>query len=153
MDLKPEITNTKSLDAAVIHLVIPRDRIQSEMPQAIQEILAAPKSQGVQPVGPLFAHHLTTSNTQFDFEVGFPVNSAISPAGRVKAGELPGARVAKSVCEGGYEGLFAAWSAFDQWVTSGKLVGRGDLWEVYVTGPESSPDPSTWRTELYRPLI
>jgi len=27
-----------------------------------------------------------------------------------------------------------------------------DLWEVYVAGPESGPDPATWRTELNRPL-
>jgi hypothetical protein len=27
-----------------------------------------------------------------------------------------------------------------------------DLWECYVAGPESSPDPASWRTELSRPL-
>ena len=27
-----------------------------------------------------------------------------------------------------------------------------DLWECYVAGPESNPDPATWRTELNRPL-
>lgn len=26
------------------------------------------------------------------------------------------------------------------------------LWECYLTGPASSPDPSTWRTELNKPL-
>jgi len=152
MDLKPEITHTKSRNAAVIHLVIPRDRIQSEMPVAIREVMSALKSQGTHPAGPLFAHHLTTSHSQFDIEVGFPVNSTVAPTGRVKPGELPGARVAKAVYTGGYEGLFAAWSAFDQWVKNENLVGRDDLWEVYTSGPESSPDPGTWKTELYRPL-
>jgi hypothetical protein len=28
-----------------------------------------------------------------------------------------------------------------------------DLWECYVAGPESGPDPTTWSTELNRPLI
>lgn len=28
-----------------------------------------------------------------------------------------------------------------------------DFWESYVTGPESNPDPATWRTELNRPLL
>ena len=27
------------------------------------------------------------------------------------------------------------------------------LWEVYVVGPETSNDPSTWRTELNLPLL
>lgn len=26
------------------------------------------------------------------------------------------------------------------------------LWQCYVAGPESGPDPATWRTELNRPL-
>ena len=29
----------------------------------------------------------------------------------------------------------------------------GGLWESYVVGPESSPDPMTWRTELNQPLL
>ena len=27
-----------------------------------------------------------------------------------------------------------------------------DLWERYVKGPESGPDPAAYRTELNRPL-
>ena len=27
-----------------------------------------------------------------------------------------------------------------------------EVWERYVAGPESSPDPTAWRTELNRPL-
>ena len=27
------------------------------------------------------------------------------------------------------------------------------LWERYVIGPESSPDPADWRTELVQPLV
>ena len=28
-----------------------------------------------------------------------------------------------------------------------------DLYECYVTGPHSSPDPAEWRTEFTRPLL
>jgi hypothetical protein len=27
------------------------------------------------------------------------------------------------------------------------------LWETYITDPSASPDPSTWQTDLNRPLI
>ena len=38
------------------------------------------------------------------------------------------------------------------WMNAERLVHAEDLWEHYVTGPHSNPDPTTWRTELYRPV-
>jgi hypothetical protein len=32
------------------------------------------------------------------------------------------------------------------------LKTADDLWELYSVGPQSSPDPATWRTELNKPL-
>lgn len=36
--------------------------------------------------------------------------------------------------------------------TAQEHTPAADLWEVDVAGPESSPDPATWRTELNQPL-
>jgi hypothetical protein len=33
-----------------------------------------------------------------------------------------------------------------------RLLPAGDLYECYVVGPESTPDPANWRTELSRPV-
>ena len=38
------------------------------------------------------------------------------------------------------------------WITAQGLAPGPDLWECYIAGPESDPDPATWRTELNRPL-
>ena len=38
-----------------------------------------------------------------------------------------------------------------QTTAQGHMPGQ-DLWERHVAGPESNPDPATWRTELNRPL-
>ena len=32
------------------------------------------------------------------------------------------------------------------------LAATGDLYERYLTGPETSPNPADWRTELNQPL-
>ncbi len=64
----------KGTPAAVIHLQISRDKMKEFMGPAIQEITRAVTAQGIGPAGPLFAHHLTMSDTLFDFEVGFPVS-------------------------------------------------------------------------------
>jgi effector-binding domain-containing protein len=148
----PEITQTRQQIAAVIHVTIPREQMQSAMPSAINELLDVISAQGLRPAGPLFAHHLTTSPDKFDFEVGFPVDAPVKATGRVKPGELPAVRAARSVYQGGYQGLYRAWSEFGEWMKREGHSGRGDIWESYVTGPESGPDPNSWRTELYLPL-
>src|ERR1700756_5066386 len=65
----PEITETRPRAAAVIHVTVPRDEIRTVMPVAIREILATLSGQGIAPAGPLFDHHLKTSEQAFDFEV------------------------------------------------------------------------------------
>lgn len=71
----------------------------------------------------------------------------------MKAGQLPATTVARTAYHGPYEGLRAAWGQFDAWIRAQGHTPAPDLWECYVVGPESNPDPTTWRTELNRPLL
>jgi effector-binding domain-containing protein len=80
------------------------------------------------------------SPSNFDFEVGVPVTRPVVPAGRVTAGQLPATTVARTVYRGGYEDLGAAWGELMTWIAAGGHAPAPDLWESYVTGPESSPD-------------
>jgi effector-binding domain-containing protein len=149
----PQITKTAAQLTAVIHLTIPREEIRNVMGPGIGELMAALAAQGIAPAGPWFTHHLRMDPDLFDFEIGVPVTAPVAPAGRVKLGQLPATRVARTVYQGAYEGLGAAWGEFDAWfAATGHTLGT-DLWEYYVVGPESNPDPVTWRTELNRPLI
>jgi effector-binding domain-containing protein len=88
----------------------------------------------------------------FDFEIGVPVNAPVSTSGRVQASQLPAATVARTLYHGPYEGLGPAWGEFDAWIAAEGHTPASNLWECYVVGPESNPDPTTWRTELSRPL-
>jgi effector-binding domain-containing protein len=149
---KPHIVQTEAQLTAVIHLTIPRAKIQTVMGPAISEVMAAVAAQGVGPAGPVFSHHLRMDPDTFDFEVGVPVKAPVSATGRVKASQLPAATVARTIHHGPYEGLGSAWGEFGAWIATEGHTPAADLWECYVAGPESSPDPSTWRTELNRPL-
>lgn len=157
----PQIATTDAQPAAVIHVTVPRSRIQEVMGPAIQEVIAAATEQGVGPRGPVFAHHLRLSAEEFDFEVGVPVDGPVRPVGRVQPGQLPAATVARAVYRGPYEGLHDAWKEFGDRMKRefgdrkdvAKLRPGPTLWERYVVGPESSPDPSDWCTELNQPLV
>lgn len=149
----PQITQSTTQIAAVIRLTIPREQIQQEMGPAIGEVMGAVAAQGIGPIGPVFSHHFKMDPRLFDFEVGVPVAKPVTPTGRVQGSELPAAKVARTIYRGPYEGLGAAWGEFCNWVSAnGHTPGEG-LWERYLAGPESSPDPTQWQTELNMPLV
>jgi effector-binding domain-containing protein len=149
---KPQIVRTDTQLTAIIRLTIPRKQIQNVMGPGMAELVAAVAAQGIAPAGPIFSHHLRMDPDTFDFEIGVPVKAPVSPVGRVKAGQLPAATVARTVYHGPYEGLGPAWEEFVAWIAAEGHTPAADLWECYVAGPESDPDPATWRTELNRPL-
>ena len=154
----PEITQSRQETAAVIHITCPREKIQDQVGPAIKEILAALAAGDQKPAGPMFMHHLSMSGSHFDVEVGFPIGAALRASGRVKTSVLPAARVVRAIYRGPYEGLFSAWDEFGKRLAHDKLVDPAvlapikTLWERYLVGPETSSDPSQWRTELNLPL-
>jgi effector-binding domain-containing protein len=149
----PKITQSDAQTTAVIRFTIPRSEIQTVMGPAIGEVMAAVVAQGIGPAGPVFSHHFRMEPDTFDFEVGVPVTAPLTETGRVKASQLPATTVARTIYHGPYEGLATAWSEFTTWIAAEGHTPAPDLWEYYVAGPESSPDPANWRTELNRPLL
>jgi effector-binding domain-containing protein len=137
----------------VIRLKIPREEIQQVMGPAIEEVRAAVAAQGLALAGPWFSYHLRMDPEVFDVEVGVPVASPVHPAGRVEPSQLPAATVARTVYHGPYEGLGPAWGEFDGWIEAEGHKPGPNLWEFYGSGPESDPDPASYRTELNRPLV
>ena len=148
----PEIIMTNVQEAAVIRLTIPRSEMMKVFGPAVGELMAALATKGVEPVGAVFAHHLKMSPDIFDFELGVKVSAPVKATGRVKPGQLPAVKVARTVYSGPYEGLPSAWGEFVEWIRANGHEQAEDLWEVYSVGPQSSSDPANWRTELNRPL-
>ena len=149
----PQVVQMASQHTASIRLTIPRAEIQQVMGPAIGEVMATVAAQGMTPAGPVFSHHLKMDPDTFDFEVGVPVAKPITAAGRVRPSQLPATTVARTDYRGPYEGLAAAWAEFCAWLSAEGHTAAPGLWEFYAAGPESSPDPAQWRTELNQPLV
>lgn len=148
----PHVTETEERTAAVVHLEVPRDEMQEAFASAVDEIRDVLADQGMEPAGPVFAHHLRVDPEVFDFEVGVPAPKPVAPSGRVEPGRLPAATVARTVYQGAYSGLPDAWAEFSDWIDENGHTPASDAWERYVVHPDADPDPSAWRTELNRPL-
>lgn len=148
----PQIVKTDRQPTAVIHITVPREEIRTVMGPGIAEVRATVAAQGIAASGPWFTYHLRMDPAVFDFEVGVPVDVVVAAAGRVKPGHLPAAKVARTVYRGPYEGLGNAWGELEAWIAANGHRPAPDLWEHYVAGPETSPDPADWCTELNWPL-
>ena len=148
----PVITETPAQLTAVIHITVPKEQIREVMGPGISEVFQTVAAQGIAPAGPWFTHHLQMLPDTFDFEVGVPVVSPVTPAGRVRPGNRPAMKVARAVHCGDYEQLGASWERFDAWMREQGLATSQDMWESYAVGPESTPDPEQWRTEFAKPL-
>ncbi|RYZ44183.1 MAG: AraC family transcriptional regulator [Myxococcaceae bacterium] len=149
----PQILQTEARLTAVIRVTVPRAEIQQVMGPGISELMATVAAQGIQPAGQWFTHHLRITPDVFDFEIGVPVTTPVKASGRVSPGGWPAMKVARTVYQGPYEGMGPAWGEFDAWIKAQGLQPAQDLWEVYVTGPESGMDAKAWRTEFNRPLV
>ena len=54
---------------------------------------------------------------------------------------------------GPYEGLGGAWHEFGKWPQENGYETAGDLYECYLVGPDSTANPTDWRTELSRTMV
>jgi effector-binding domain-containing protein len=149
----PFLTDSPSRLIAFVHITIPRERIREVMGPGIGEVMATLSSQGIQPAGPCFTHHLRIDPAVFDFNICVPVGTPVTPIGRVESGHVPAARVARTIYHGPYENLGTAWGKFMDWIRAYGHTSLNDAWECYLKGPESSDDPNDWQTELNRPIL
>ena len=62
----------------------------------MSELNQAVASQGVSTAGPMFTHHFRMDPNFFDFEIGVPVASPITPSGRVQSIEIPALSIVRA---------------------------------------------------------
>lgn len=149
----PQIIQTSEQLTAFIHVIVSWDDIKNVMGPGIGELMSTIAAQGITPTGPWFTHHRRRPTETFDLEISVPVSAPIAAAGRVQPGTRPAMKVARTFYQGQYEGLGEAWGEFMGWIEANGHARAEDLYERYLTGPESSPDQASWRTELNQPLL
>jgi effector-binding domain-containing protein len=124
---KPQVIDIVAQQVVTVHIETLRSEIKHVMGPGIGEAMAAAKAQGIGPVGPWFAHHLTISSDDFDFDICVPVSAAATAVGRVKPWMRPALKVVRTVYHGPYEGLGNAWHELGRWIE--------------VNGPKTSERP------------
>lgn len=88
-----------------------------------------------------------------DVEVAIPVIGSIPEGERVKERELPAVEeMACIIHQGSYETIGGTYGQLMAWIEANGYRMAGPVREVYVQGPESGGDPSTYVTEIQLPV-
>lgn len=145
LELRPRAT-------AVVGAVVAFADLTRFFGRAFTEVAAALDSQGIPVTGPPVALYRGEPTDKVTVEAGFPVDVPVRPVGDVVPGELPGGRVASTVHVGPYGTLAATYEALRGWLAGRDLKPGPDMWEEYLDGPDTNPDPAAWRTRIMWPV-
>jgi effector-binding domain-containing protein len=116
----------------------------------IGEAAAALGPTGAQITGGPYARSIWQPGTSV--EVGFYVAADVQGEGRATGDALPAGRFAVTIHTGPYDQLGPAYNAVRDWIAKEGLAIAGVPWEVYLSDPTETPDPSDWRTEVVFPV-
>lgn len=163
-DADAPATELRVVDAPLVRTVVVRreDFPVFKLPQLMDGVFShlasALAEQGIHPTGAAFSLHHRFPVDTADLEVGFPVDGLLEapielPSGfTAEASSLPAGRVAVRSHLGGYDTLGEAWGAFMEAVGEAGEQSRFPIWELYVSNPAETKDPSTLRTDLFSVL-
>ena len=135
----------------------PMDDMSALFDQAFTALFPALAAAGITPVAPPFSLHHRMPTETGDFEVGIPVDKALTEpidvdGVRIEASSLPGGDIATLSHLGSYEALGEAWGGLMAAVIADGREPAFPFWEVYVTEPTPDLDPATLQTDLHTRL-
>ncbi|HLV04781.1 MAG TPA: GyrI-like domain-containing protein [Actinomycetaceae bacterium] len=121
--------------------------------RVFDDVAAQVERAGARIAGAPFARYRGVPTDVADVEAGFPLTEPWSGDGEdLVAGTLPAARAIEAIHQGGYDALPETYTQIEQWAVEHDVRTQADMWEVYEAGPQSDPDPATWRTRIIWPV-
>jgi effector-binding domain-containing protein len=126
--------------------------LADDLTKAVLDLVAYAAANGIDLAGPPVARYQVGPHT-IAVEVGLPVIKAPAKvSGDVSVGELPAGPAATLTFVGRHEDLPGARAALAAWLGAHHRVMSGPAWEVYLTNPLTTRDPTKQKTKLFAPL-
>jgi effector-binding domain-containing protein len=146
-----EIVMKAEQKTACIRARTPVSGLAREMGAAYGEIMMHLGKQGIQPAGAPYALYHNMDMNDLDVEMGFPVASPFTAAGRMTPGTIPGGRTAVGMHKGPYDQIEGTYKALAAFMQEQKVVPLGPAFEVYLNDPQTTK-PQDLLTEVNFPL-
>ncbi|HHC80625.1 MAG TPA: transcription activator effector-binding protein [Flavobacteriia bacterium] len=134
------------------------DEFDSKMQEMMHRVKQYVQKNNIQMAGKPFTlyHTYDEENNAVIFSSAVPVpERVITEAGSgILTGMLKPFKALKTTLKGDYVNLKEAWETANGYLTENGLeqVLGSPAMEVYSTGPETTPNPAEWLTEIYIPI-
>ncbi len=160
-DMKPtpkyttgEITlkNVTSMYAMTYRTKCTMEEIASVMGPAFGAIMQVVSANGAQVIGSPFSIWYEWEDEIMEFDNAIPIDRNIKGTDKVLPIKTYQGKVAHVSHMGEYSTTYHSWGILETYIKDNKLEMNGAPYEVYVTDPETEPDPSKWITDLYWPV-
>lgn len=148
-----EIITTAPQHTAVVRDAVPMDRLTDLFGRAFTAVFPAAAAQGIAVTGPPFGFYPEPPGDVVRVEAGVTVATPIEAVGDVVPGQLPGGRAIHTIHVGSYDTLADTYTELLAWAAENGLTLAKGMWEVYLSDPSTEPDPTTWRTEVFWPIV
>jgi DNA-binding transcriptional MerR regulator len=133
-----------------------RDTVDiKDINQLFGEIFAYLGQHRISPSGPPIGiyHDEEFREQNLDVEIAVPVSGTVPDGDRIMVRELSAVEsMACIVHEGGFDTLGGTYGQLMGWIEANSYRMCGPIREIYVRGPESGGDPSTYITEIQLPV-
>ena len=152
MTPEPVPVHCSEQPTAVVREQVALDALTEFFGRAFGTVAAEAHAQNVQLAGPPFALYRGMPAQTVDVEAGFPVAGTLSGTPAVAAGTLPEADAFEAVHVGSYETLTETYAALQDRIREAGKNPSATMWEFYLNGPSTEPDPSKWQTRVVWPV-
>ncbi|MBC7291395.1 MAG: GyrI-like domain-containing protein [Actinotalea sp.] len=139
-----------------LHEVVPMPRLTEFFSRAFPAAAAGTARLGLEVGGPAVALYAGPVDEHVDVTAGFLAPDPRwqgAPDDGLTATRLPEGRAVVTTHVGPYDTMEATYGELSRWLSDAGLRPRDVMWEEYLDGPDTEPDPSRWRTRIVQPVV
>lgn len=146
------LKDVKSTYAMAYRTKCTMEEVGEAMGPAFGAIMQVVGTNGAQVIGSPFSIWYEWENEIMEFDNAIPINKKIKGTDDVLPIKTYGGKVAYVSHMGEYSTTNYSWGILETYLKENNLEMNGAPYEVYITDPQTEPDPSKWITELYWPI-
>lgn len=151
MGINEEIKSVESQKTIMVRLTTPAGKLSDVMGEVYGELGAFMGEKGIVPAGAPYAMYYNMDMEALDVEMGFPVAGDPACEGRIKAGEIPGGKIAAAVHTGPYDKLEETYNKLMAFVKEKGLDVQEWMYEYYLNSP-LEVKPEELQTQICYPV-
>jgi effector-binding domain-containing protein len=147
-----EVKDLEPAKVMAIKATVSSNEVGARLGELFPRLIDCVINSGIEMLGPPYSKYYSWDpEGETEMEAGVPVSGKAECEG-VEYIELPACKVVTCMHIGPYEKIGPVYDAIQEYIKENGMKINGAVWEVYITDPNSEPDPEKYRTQVYFPV-